>query len=222
MRFAVNRPTIVTLLPKKFHTIDRIQSVEFKLKLTEILVSIFGILEKADVTSLNPRTKMVVDRFLDFLTDSCESIDAINRRARWLYSYAEAVHCLLLMGKDNRNPPMMVVEMFDDDHLVSRIARLVDGVSAYRVVPNHRVIPEHQMLEVLDNIVELGKLIKPDLGENAYVVLAQRIEMLTNTLAYLNGSEARDGAQVEMMIYSRLIEIDLQMKTYSVTHSYRM
>lgn len=179
-------PLLRKELPKRFQTVMMIRSAELRNKLSQRIIIIINLLIFLEAFELGSRTTELVDRYFDYLNNSCESPQKLNERARWLVDYADIIQDHLLAFQDKYDKQDGHVTAVDNGDLTRHITKLIDATSLYRI----RVQGSHQIdldiLQLLCFMLDQSDYV--DMARNivTYSEIYERIDELTKYLDYCN------------------------------------
>ncbi len=202
------------MLPRKFQSIQDIKSVEVKLKLTELLEFILLLLKEYVEIPPEVKTRVMVDRYFEYLIKTCEDKNVIDKRSSWLLAYGEIIRDHLLSKRNEilrNNTQMMFVS---DDHFTSRIDILADVIAKYRVSVNNSSIADVEITELLKDVIELSANVAPNINNNDYLNLVKIVELFTSTTEHKVTCGYHGVSDFGLAIVSCLLEIKFLTNRY--------
>jgi hypothetical protein len=174
--------TYLDAVPKAFHAIRFIPSLESRLSLAESLKTLCQISPDTLLHAV-PETKLTTDRFFRYLTRCCADPQRMMPRVgTWLTHYAHAV-CLVWRRDQDRYTRRG--SQYNPDNIIHvRLRELVSTIVMYRLSRPQVVTDDDDLIKTLENVLEVGYTVPDDSGSHRYQSLlldiADRLHMLDN------------------------------------------
>ena len=200
-------------LPHQFIQVGSIRSIELRTTITNIISSLSGLISETKEFEPDPKTKETVDRFYQFLRESCKSPATINKRGLWLSTYGQ-VALNRMMDYRNKHITFSSGEVnHDHDELFGGISKMVAVIRDYHVAyPQAMQDEEHLIMETLDQIVDLVRDMKPNQKKHYYSTISRDVDRITGFMSTaLNLRSSRDGRPV----LDALVRLRYKIRNYS-------
>jgi hypothetical protein len=178
-------------LPARFKRIERVQSIELRLKLTGLINSINSLIFRSPLEP-DPKTKQLVDRFFRYLTHSCSDDVKINHRALWLSTFAKVVESHLLYSEAKYIASTFGEQPLHVNPVTTGMMDLANAICDYRTSKLGREEVDAGVLMHLTAILDMASVIKADSQSNEYLELVETIESVVMTVRILTHTKDSD------------------------------
>lgn len=169
-------------LPQKYHNITLVRSVELKTKLAERIGNILKLLDFFNTVQPDPKTKVLVDNFFAYLNRSLLDKDLINRRGAWLVRYADVVYDHLLIIKHGPVLNRETVVGLEENEFTTSISDLALAILDYHYHPNINQSLDLKSIQLIGQLLDLAKRVRPDLRYADYHIASEKIKSLYDSV----------------------------------------
>lgn len=202
--------SVTRVLPERFNYISKIQTIELRIKLTEIIFSLLDLLNDYENFDPDLTAKNLVDNFFKYLLKSCEDRESLERRCRWLLVYAEIVQTRLLVLRAKRMHLLTAADKITDPDFVIRVDTLLDAVSVHRITKTVSNELDTEITKVMEELVILSSQVIPDRMNKDYIQLVERVCEVTQALTEKLDTGVDDN-------YGETLMVELLGLRYSLT-----